>query len=287
MAGPATEQAFLATPLAAAGGGRVIATPFQFYVDGTDHLRIVSHNSLAGVELAVAGRFIDATGGLSAFRFTHTPNTNRSSRTTDHPLGRGYMMNLVAFASAGTPTWGQTYVQVKLIRGLTGATIVLGTLLAGYVTAVQELAWPGSPIRPSTDGPGWARSITEADPPAGSDIVVTVPAGAIWLAKTIYTTLVTDAVAGSRNPYLLHRIDGTAAIYYIGPGSIGPSFGADYFWCDGGENRVVGANVINYINVPPNLRLRGGASYEIKGLGSAGDNFAAPQLQVEEWLEVA
>src|SRR5204863_2582589 len=94
----------------------------------------------------------------------HVPNTDRSVKTSDHPLGVGQLLNLTVFASAGAPLIGQTYVKVQLIRGVGAAAIVLGTLLGGYVTAVHALGFPGSPIENSLTATPAIRYITGTNP---------------------------------------------------------------------------------------------------------------------------
>lgn len=163
----AIERAFVASPVSSAAG-RVIASPFQFYTTGEDNLRIVSSNSLAGVSLRVEARFIDPAGTISAQSWDHVPNSDRTPRTTDYRLGVGALLNLTVYASSGAPRIGQTFVMVQLIRGDAPAAIVLGTMLQGYVTAVQHLAWPGSPIQSSIEGGGYPRAIVGTTPAAGN-----------------------------------------------------------------------------------------------------------------------
>ena len=89
----AGEIASLATPFAAPGG-RIIASPFQFATDDDTYLRIVTANSAAGVVLAVNGRRVASDGQLYAINETHTPNTDRSTKTQDFKLGKGALLNL-------------------------------------------------------------------------------------------------------------------------------------------------------------------------------------------------
>lgn len=181
---------------------QVIASPFQFYTSGAENLRVTSFNSLTGVIISVQGRRIDENNQLQWFSFTHVPNTDRTKATSDYPLGKGYILNLVVFASSGSPRVGQTFVQVKVIGGLSGQTYVLGTMLQGYITSSQELAWPGSPIQPSTIGGGYTRTILASNPSFGTDIVEVVPTGARWLLQAFNFTLLTDSTTVIRQAYI-------------------------------------------------------------------------------------
>jgi len=164
----ATEQAFPSSaPIV--GGGRLLPTPAQFYVTGEDRLRIVSANAMAGVSLQLHWRHAEPSGRTVPNAQTHTPASDRSIAVTDYPLGVGSLLNVTVFAGAGAPKVGQTYVMVQLVRGTGAAAIVLGTLLAGYVTSTQALGWPGSPIAGSLEGGGAYRSIAGATPaPVGT-----------------------------------------------------------------------------------------------------------------------
>src|SRR5439155_18890058 len=115
------------------------------------------------------------------------------TKTQNYKLGKGAILNLTVFASAGAPLMGQTYVIVQLIKGLTGATIVLGTLLGGYLTATQALGWPGSPIISSTDGEGCTRLIVGTTPAAEANILETVPTGARWELLSLEASYVQGA----------------------------------------------------------------------------------------------
>src|SRR4051812_32014952 len=143
-------------------------------------------------------------------------------------------MNITAFASAGTPIIGQTFVRVQLIRGLSGATLPIATLLQGYVTSRQDLAYPGSPIRMSTEDAFPVRIITGTDPAAGVEIVETVPDGAVWELVSVTARLVTSAAAAVRFPMLQLDHGGSTFGLHQVSGSIGASVGKFCTWHIGG-----------------------------------------------------
>jgi hypothetical protein len=101
-------------------------------------------------------------------------------------------------ATAGSPVAGKCFAIVELVRGRAGAVQPLGTLLEGYVSDVQRLAWPGSPLRSSVDTPGVSSIITGTDPAAGSECLDTVPAGARWEVLAWFATLVASAAVANR-----------------------------------------------------------------------------------------
>jgi hypothetical protein len=283
------EQIFPAQPTSTAGG-RVIASPFQFFTTGEEHLRIESSCSLTGVRLAVHYRFLPAAGAILANRETHTPNSDRTVRRTDHALGAGALLNLTVVAEAGTPRIGQCFVRVQLIRGLSGATIVMGTLLQGYVTARQDIAWPGSPIESSIAGGGVIRAILGTDPAAGAEILETVPTGARWELLALGVRLVTDATVADRIPLMYVDEPLGAEVLYMSPqaGVIVASQDRRVAWMIGMPHESQLNVNMNTAGLPPGVPLLAGQRIITTTVGlQAGDNYRQPTLHVREWLEVS
>jgi hypothetical protein len=260
-----------------AGGG--------FFLDGADALRCTAFNALAGVELAIEGRYLDLEGQLRTFGERLVPNTDRSIASAIYTLGAGWLLNAHVRAVAGSPRVGQCFALLEIVRGRTGASSPIATLLQGYVTDTSRIAWPGSPIRPSIDGSGVLRSITGTDPAAGAEISETVPTNARWYLYTFRASLVTDATVANRQPVLVvddgtselfraaHPLNQTAGTTWmnswtvVGAGSSGGGFGVIHALPD----RVI---------LPGGSRIR-----TVTNAIQAGDNWSAPQLLVEEWIE--
>ena len=133
--------------------------------------------------------------------------------------------------------------------------------------------------------PGRIRSITGTDPAAGAAMIETVPAGVIWRFISMQVTFVTDSNVANRfvrfifddgtNDYLTIANDQGQAenitlVYSVGAGIFGGFGGFD----------------TQLIPSPPDLFLPAG--HRIKeGVGNfqVGDDFSAPQLLVEEWVD--
>lgn len=284
---PPRERAFLAQPLPVAGG-RVIVSPFQFYADGDDNLRIEAWNSVTGATLAVHGRWFNEHGEQQPFAHTLALTADRARNRVDVALAKGYLVNLVAFVTGASPLIGQTFVKLSLIRGLTGATVLLGTLLQGYTTAEQALAWPGSPMQSSLEGGGAIRTITGTNPAAGVDFSETVPTGARWEFLSIRAQLVTSAAAGTRNPLLNMATSGVEFVRSTPPIGFGPSITAECAW-GAGMPSVSQAGYNGFQSgTPVSLQLPAAATVSAATSGlDAGDNWGAPTYAVREWLEAA
>jgi hypothetical protein len=239
------------------------------------------------VRLAIQGRFFDANGNLQVFSERQTPNTDRSVKTSNFPLAPGALTNLTVFAETGAPLVGQCYVMVQLIRGLTGATIVLGTLLGGYVTAQQPLGWPGSPIVRSTDGEPAIRAVDGTTPALGAEISEAVPSGARWEIATFFTTLNTDATAVVRRVTLIFSFGGNPRAQPLAFALIGASQAWSLTFGPGIEGVTDNNNEVQQSNIPLRLLLPSGSTIVTDTYGrQAGDQFTSPKMLVREWLEV-
>lgn len=281
----ARETVLVAQPIASAGG-RVIASPFQFYTTGEDRLRVVSLNAVAGVTLKIHSRFVDRAGSVQANAEAHTPNSNRTPNTTEHELGAGALLNLTVFAGVGSPKIGQTFVIVQLIRGSGAAAIVLGTLLQGYVTAQQHLAWPGSPVQSSLDGRGCVRSYQGTLPAAGAEINELVPFGARWRIQSILLSFVTSAVVGTRYPAIRVFASAVQSVEVMTILGIQQSSGASITVAPGLPHDSGGpVTYQQLIPLPTDLTLNAGDGFTTATFGLlAGDQYANPEVTIEEWL---
>jgi hypothetical protein len=180
------------------GGGQILPSPNQFYLTGEDRLRIVSVNSLPGVVIKLQCRTANPQGDTVAQSFDHVPNSDRSKKVEDYSIGDGSLLNVTVFAGAGSPSIGQVYVIVQLVRGAGGAAVVLGTILAGYVTMTQALGFPGSPIQSSVEGEPFVRAVNGTLPALGVAFLELVPTGARWELISVLATLATGVGAGDR-----------------------------------------------------------------------------------------
>ena len=269
------------------GGGRVLPSPSQFFLTGEDRLRVVCVNSQPGVVLKVQWRTALFDGTTVPNSETHTPTSDRTAYTDDFELGAGSLLNVTVFASAGSPVIGQTYVIVQLVRGVGAAAIVLGTILAGYITSTQALGFPGSPIVSSTASEPYIRNIVGTDPPAGSEIVETVPTGARWELVSFYAFLNKAAINGG--PMELRKYSGADQYWAIVTTHTHNAGAAiNYHFAQGLNTSTAGPPASGSSNhaVPLNAQFAAGDTIKTSLVNNAGDNWSAPFYTVREWLEV-
>jgi hypothetical protein len=193
----------------------------------------------------------------------------------------------VAVVATGTSVQrGQTFVSVQLSRGdpLTGAIVTV--FLTGYVTSAQPVAWPPGKIEGSTDGRGYIRAFTGTDPAAGAQISETVPTGARWQLRGFVATFTTDATAGGRRPRLNLS---TSGLTWAFAGNTIPQASETWefnYAQTGGSAGVLQPNAFTTVVIPLDTMLIAGSLIFTSCNGmQAGDNWSAPVLLIEEWLE--
>lgn len=272
--------------LAAPIQGAFAPTPYSFEFTGEDRLRLTVFNSVSGVRVAVHVRMHRRTAPTHATRYEFAPTSDRLASSQELEIGEGYLLNVSCFASSGTPQSGQTFVKLQVIRGSAAAAVVLGTIVQGYVTANQDLAWPGSPLRSSIDGDGVLRYIVGTDQAAGVEVSETVPPGARWQLLTFQVDVTFSVVPGNRIPCL--RLDALGVQYVrIPPAAAGgPGDSDNFYWLTGlGQVGVIAPGQV-VTGLPTRYMLPSGHHIQTETVGlNAGDNFQAPRFTVLEWLE--
>lgn len=249
------------------------------------NLRISSYNAAAGVTLKVIARIMTFQGQITYNEFDHIPNTDRSQKQTTAPLVEGWLVSIQTYASAGTPRRGQCFVRVELVQGDTGALVSVTTLLQNYVESKHAINWPGSPLVSSVDGPGCLRSITGTDPAAGVEISETVPAGARWRPISIASLFTTSATVATR--VIAWVIDDGAnnVLATLDVQSQVASQAVTHSLAALG-NALGASAVVGTACLPALMTLPAGARIRTSTvLIQAGDNWNAPQMLVEEWIE--
>jgi hypothetical protein len=131
---------------------------------------------------------------------------------------------------------------------------------------------------------GRIRSITGTDPPANTEISETIPARRRWIIRTLRFRLITDTNAGNRLITILID-DGTNFLltFNISQAQV-PNTTYTYSFA----NINVGETFVDteLFHPFPHLILSAGCRLRTFTSGlRVGDNYDAPQLLVEEWID--
>lgn len=281
------EVVYPGDPLAP-GFGRLILAPATVVVHGEEWLRLTIWNAVAGVTVELSSRTLgpDPTAQVSAK--TLTPTSNRLSNTLDLYPGTGALLNIGVRVTAGSPRIGQTFAQVSLIRGSGSAAQPIAVLMAGDLTSIQALGWPGSPVAVSTQLPPVLRVIQGATPGAGIPYLETCPTGARWQLLSFSVGITTSAAAGNRQSNLEVQDPVVGRLQaYPQVDVCAPSSGKNWFWMAG---MALGVTLTpqgpGCQGLDTNGYILAGQTLTDNGTGlQAGDQFTAPRYTVLEWLE--
>lgn len=268
--------------------GALAPSPYNFEFTGEDQIRLTVHNSQSGCRVAVHWRLLDRHGKIQANRHELTPASDRSASSVELSIGEGYLLNMTAFASAGAPVRGQTFVRVQVVRGRDAAAVVLGTAIQGYVTAQQDRAWPGSPLEGSLEGDGYIRVIDGTDPPAGSEILESPPTGARWQLLVFTVRLDCSAAVADRRTLL--RVDNIVRNVFLSvcQVTLAATEGRNMTWAQGAWLETAIWSLQPVAGLSDQLMVIAGESVRTETANfQAGDNYGAPHFLVREWLEAA
>jgi hypothetical protein len=262
-----------------------VPPPAALYISPNEQLVVDSWAYAAQEPVFIKLRMLRPGGYVDTTVYLHQPNSDRSQHTTYHDLAEGHLLTAMVYSPGTNYKRGQVWMNVGLQRGEGPVGIYHHQLIAGYVTNCSALVWPWAQIQSSVEGPGLIRSVAGADPAAGAEILVTVPARARWRLIAMRFTFTTDATTTTR--YVAIVLDDGAVPYYTMSCSVGQTASChNLLYCIAGHglNGVIGP----MLAITLQRRCLLGAGYRISTLTqglTAGDDLSAPQLLVEEWIE--
>lgn len=250
-----------------------------------ESLLFQAFSSVASLVLQFTGYALTPQGDPIIFDVRLTPTSDRLATEVVQQFGECFLLGVACSIVSGNANRGQCYVRVRAQRGSGSTVMPLMPLIQHYVNDNYSPVFPYSPQEDSLEGPGMLRSITGTDPAAGAEISETVPTGARWRLHSLVVTLVTDATVATRVPRLF--LDSGSGIYakYNGPSTQAASLTVAYQTGNLGE-AVTGSGSAAHLPMPSDTRLAAGYTIDSATVNlQAGDNYGAPVMLVEEWLE--
>jgi hypothetical protein len=255
------------------------------YLSNDEHVRLVAHCSAASVRLAIEGRLIAIDGSINTIRTELAPTSDRLASTAIANAREGWLLHGHVRVVSGAPNIGQCFARVEIVRGRTGDVTPLMTLAQGYVGALSNLTWPQQFTVAPGDGRGFIRNVTGTDPAAGVEWSETVPTNARWRLISARASFVTDATVPVRTVTITID-DGTTTVYTI-PSHTTQAASLTFIYeafAAGVSGYASGSTIV--IPCPPDAVMMPGWRIRSQtGAIVAGDNWGAPQLWVEEWIE--
>jgi len=264
---------------------RGVPPPAPLYIGPNETLVADTWSSTAPAALAIVARVLTPGGRVHTSRWSHTPNTGRTRATTYHNLPEGFLLSVAVDATGAAYRRGHCWCQVGIQIGADATGVPHGQLISDYVTGTARLAWPGGQLRSSVEGPGLIHSITGTDPAAGAEVNETVPTGARWLLLSLRAILATSAVVGNR--YITWMIDDGLSVVWTEDFNAPQTAGTTLSHILSGDDQRHG----NYYTGTHTPLYRGPqlvAGWRIHSYTPGldpGDDWGAPVLHVEEWIE--
>jgi len=261
-----------------------VQPPSRFYLRPAERFQIRSWCSVADIVLEIHGLLLLPSGEVQEISELHIPNADRTVATDRFSLPECFLLHLQVRIKTGSLIRGQCFISTAIVRGRAGASVLVSSLFADYVTDTTFPTYPRSPISHSIAGPGSIRSITGTDPAAQVEISETVPPGARWNILAVRFTLVTLAVVADRLVHL-HLDDGTNTFADVCVTTAHTASTTKvYNFANFGSTQLAPVNCL-YIPLPP-LPLLAGYRIRTETENFAiDDDLSAPQLLVEEWME--
>ncbi len=264
-------------------GRRPYAGPL--YVARDDRLYVRTRGSVAGKQVELRLRLQMPDGQVVPQLQTLAITGDRTTQVQVFDLAEGYLLGVAVQVVPAPVLHGAVYVEVGITHESVPTLAVYQVLVAGYVSDGDALGWPyGRPVGP-LEGPGNLRSIAGAAPAAGAEIVTAVPANATWRLLSWRAQLVTAIAVANRRVHLVVDDGATILQDLASADTEVASLARNYNAAADGFPRVAQDSEV-YIPLPAGLVLRSG--FRIRTLTTAiqaADQWGAPQLFVEEYLE--
>jgi len=257
----------------------------ELYVSAGDTLRITSWSSQATYPVYLVGRIRGLGGNIAPQQWAHTPLNDRSARTEYFALAEGGLLSLAVHVDSAAVLRGQTFAVVELCRGRGTPAIPLHVLIAGYVCRGESPGWPEGPLRGPGDGPGYVRRITGTDPAPDAEFSESVPTGAVWRLRSLRVQCVTSALVNNRACFMV-LTDGATTLWRSIPTSYQAASLTNRYNAGVIGHRATGVGNELEWNLPADLMLQAGWTITSYIWGKmTGDDWGAPELVVEEWLQ--
>jgi hypothetical protein len=127
-------------------------------------------------------------------------------------------------------------------------------------------------------------SITGTDPAAGAEISETVPDRRRWRILGVHFSLVTDATVADRLVHLVIDDGSNTLIQICVVTAHAASITKQYSFSNFGSTQLDPV-LCFYLPLPPLLLTAGFRIRTVTDLIEGGDNYSAPQILVEEWID--
>jgi len=184
----------------------------------------------------------------------------------------------------GVLAQGQTFCRLSLM--LDGE--IIHEFASGWVYTQKSISWPGGENQDLRPDGGFLGEEVSADPAAGSEISITVPAGEIWKINAIRYQLTTDANVASRTPHLIFTLPTSTIIDLYNAANQQASSTKKYSYAPTGNPIDTQSDDDFFTSIPQNLMLLPTSTITTETVAiQAGDNYSAMSVYIERFFTPA
>ncbi len=263
---------------------REVQPPAHLYLSPETILFTEVRTAFTGATVVTIGRLLRLDGSVIPFRRDLFPPADRSGLSQVSLSNvEGFLLGVVA-GTVDIIRTGQGNIRLGIGYGLLGGVDV-ALLAQGKLIGERPLSYPPGIIEETVAGPGMLRSIAGTDPAAGAEISETVPTNARWRVVAMRFQLVTAVGGVDRRVFI--EIDDGATILARFNGDQGQAAATtlSYNATAVGALAATGLTEVALVLPAPLLLFQGWRIRTLTSNLAAGDNFGAPRLLVEEWIE--
>lgn len=263
---------------------RGVQPPSNVYVGVNDDIVCTCASSQTNETVTVSYRLLRFDGQVVLGQFQVHPNNLRTVASHSEDLAEGFLLSVSCNAGVAT-TRGQTFVRIFLTDPALGGGQPSYMLMADYVTTAMAPGFPFGRVLAPTEGPGWIRTVTLANPPAGTDWLFNLPLNSRWRPICFNGQLATSAGGVNRIVRLQVTSGGSFVWIASAQASQAPSQFVNY--CGAQQQIPILADTSeNPINLPVGLILvTAGVIASNTALIGVADQWSLLALEVEEWID--
>ncbi len=269
--------------------------PSSLFVTKDDTLFLLARTAdVNTTEFVAVGRMMDPDGQVKPFIYRMVkPTTDRSQNQSIFNLDEGYLLAIaVGPLSAAVGELATAWVQFGIMRGGTGGVNTSEILGQGYCGKGYLVSWPPLRQQRTNEGPGRNHIALPTNPAAGAELLITVPANALWRLKLLRLKLVTSATVATRIPFLVYKDPNTNQIWFSDLGiasqlasqttevSFSENIRSAVYALPGGITNEIGSPLPLDVRLPP-LSTIGTTTAALQ----AGDQYSILGIQAEEWIQ--
>lgn len=261
-----------------------VGPPASLYVTLDDVILFQGWAALASTPVRLSIRMLNPNGEVKPSFYIINVAANGVTATLKSITNlEGFILSMSAEVLTGLA--GAVWVNVVIQRGVGTGDATQGlNLLQGYPSLTDTLSWPQAPPVKSIDNRGLANVVAVANPAAGADYSIIVPAGVNWLVRSIRFQLVTAVAAGNR--FVELRVDdGAGNIFADISGGTVQAASLTFLYTFAAGLPVSANNNVFTNGLPAEMRLPGG--FRIRTVTTAiqaADQFSGCALELETFI---